>query len=46
MMEKYDGVRVIWNGKALYSRYTNKLIEVPQTSQFPSIPFEGELWYE
>jgi hypothetical protein len=43
-MEKYDGLRVFWDRKALY--YNKKRISVPtdKISLFPDIPFEGELW--
>jgi hypothetical protein len=43
-MEKFDGVRVYWDGKALFARNKKQKIEVPSTVQFPSTPFEGEIW--
>jgi hypothetical protein len=43
MMEKYDGVRVFWDGKYLYVK-NSKVISVPEDCNFPSFPFEGELW--
>ena len=45
MMEKFDGVRVYWDGKRLFSTSSRSLIQVPQDLQFPTTPFEGELWY-
>jgi hypothetical protein len=42
IMEKYDGVRVYWDGQ--YLLWKNSQVEVPKDLQFPSIPFEGELW--
>jgi hypothetical protein len=44
MMEKYDGVRVFWDGK-LRVQGSKKIIEVPNNIVFPMLPFEGELWY-
>jgi hypothetical protein len=46
MMEKFDGVRVYWDGKRLFSTSSRSLIQVPLNLQFPTTPFEGELWYE
>jgi hypothetical protein len=45
MMEKYDGVRVFWDGKRLHTSRGEVSIEVPKECVFPSTPFEGELWY-
>ncbi len=45
MMEKFDGVRVFWDGKRLHSKSSKTIIDVPQQLEFPSFPFEGELWY-
>jgi hypothetical protein len=45
MMEKYDGVRVYWDGKSLYTSYPKQHLQVPNNIAFPTIPFEGELWY-
>jgi hypothetical protein len=46
MMEKYDGVRVMWDGYKLTSVTTPKcVIQLPKDHGFPSVPFEGELWY-
>jgi hypothetical protein len=44
MMEKFDGVRVYWNGKALYSKSLNAVIDIPKAISFGTTPFEGELW--
>ncbi len=46
MMEKYDGVRVFWDGKELTSKY-GKVSTIPQwiKNSLPSIAFEGVLWY-
>ena len=45
-MEKYDGIRVFWNGKELKTS-SGQAIKVPETviGFFPKdIYFEGELW--
>jgi hypothetical protein len=44
IMEKYDGVRVFWNGKRLISKSSGISLEVPKECNFPATPFEGELW--
>jgi hypothetical protein len=44
-MEKFDGVRVFWNGEKLYANTLKMPIDLPQEWKFPDIPFEGELWY-
>jgi hypothetical protein len=44
MMEKYDGLRVYWNGKQLFHKDTRQSLEAPASFGIPSIPFEGELW--
>jgi hypothetical protein len=44
MMEKFDGVRVYWDGKNLHSKHSTSVIIVPPDCKFPNIPFEGELW--
>ncbi|MGE0129488.1 MAG: DNA ligase [Blastocatellales bacterium] len=43
--EKYDGVRGLWDGKALRSRAGN-VIAAPEwfTARLPSRPLDGELW--
>jgi DNA ligase-1 len=45
MTEKYDGVRLYWNGKEFLSRQGKK-IPVPEfiASQFPKTELDGELW--
>ena len=46
MTEKYDGVRLFWNGSSFITRQGKKL-DVPEsiTKQLPSEPLDGELWY-
>jgi hypothetical protein len=44
MMEKYDGVRVYWDGGRLVLKKLQEIISVPPEYAFPSVPFEGELW--
>jgi hypothetical protein len=44
IMDKFDGVRVFWDGKRLHSKSSGVKIEVPRSLQFPATPFEGELW--
>jgi DNA ligase-1 len=45
-MEKLDGVRVFWDGKALYTKDLKKISPPSQfVNKFPTIPFEGELRY-
>ena len=43
--EKYDGMRLYWNGKDFYSRHGNK-VKVPQSikQQMPNFELDGELW--
>ncbi len=43
--EKFDGVRAVWDGNALYTR-TGTLIAAPAwfTKGFPKVPLDGELW--
>ena len=45
MTEKYDGMRLYWNGNQFYSRQGEK-VHVPESiaSKFPSISLDGELW--
>jgi hypothetical protein len=43
-MEKYDGIRVLWNGSKLQTQ-DKKVIQVPSNVTFPPITFEAELWY-
>jgi DNA ligase-1 len=45
MTEKYDGMRLFWDGSAFYSRQGKKM-KVPEviTSQMPKIALDGELW--
>jgi hypothetical protein len=46
MMEKYDGVRVYWDGARLrQANGTKNIIDVSKIrDKLPTIPFEGELW--
>jgi DNA ligase-1 len=46
MTEKFDGVRLYWNGSSFYTRQ-GKRVKVPETvtSQLPDIPLDGELWF-
>ena len=43
--EKYDGVRAVWDGSALYTRQGN-IINAPVwfTQNLPKTPLDGELW--
>ena len=43
--EKYDGVRALWDGKALHTR-AGRLIAAPAwfTKGFPKTALDGELW--
>jgi hypothetical protein len=44
-MEKYDGVRVYWDGSTLYETERMRAITIPSNCEtFPTVPFEGELW--
>jgi DNA ligase-1 len=45
MGEKYDGMRLYWNGTDFYTRQGNK-VKVPEfiSLQMPTIPLDGELW--
>lgn len=43
--EKYDGVRVFWNGSTLQSRSGRVLAASRRfTSRLPNVPLDGELW--
>ena len=46
MSEKYDGVRLYWNGSQFLTRQ-GKVVKVPKeiSSKMPDVPMEGELWY-
>ncbi len=48
MMEKYNGIRVFWNGTSLQTAHSKKPIQVPSSllSQFPNVAFEAEFWYD
>jgi DNA ligase-1 len=45
MSEKFDGMRLFWDGSQFFSRSGNK-INVPDfiTSALPNVPLDGELW--
>ena len=45
MTEKYDGMRLYWNGSQFYSRQ-GELVKVPDsiTKELPPVPLDGELW--
>ena len=47
MTEKYDGIRVYWDGTQCFSRQGTK-IKIPASlkNQLPSIALDGELWYK
>jgi hypothetical protein len=46
MMEKFDGVRVFWDGKGVLFTRNMQTINLPAEilSKLPQYPFEGELW--
>ena len=45
LTEKYDGMRLYWDGSQFYSRIGNK-VNVPEslTKQLPPVALDGELW--
>jgi DNA ligase-1 len=46
MTEKYDGVRLYWNGFAFYTRQ-GKYVQVPRSIRLrmpKNIALDGELW--
>ncbi len=45
MTEKFDGMRLYWNGTEFYTRQGNK-VKVPESikNQFPKTSLDGELW--
>jgi ATP-dependent DNA ligase len=45
MSEKFDGMRLYWNGSQFFTRQGN-LVDVPKslTSQLPRTTLDGELW--
>jgi ATP-dependent DNA ligase len=45
MTEKFDGMRLYWNGSQFFTRQGRK-VKVPEsiTKQLPSVPLDGELW--
>jgi DNA ligase-1 len=44
MTEKYDGMRVYWNGSQFLTRQGN-VIKVPNSVRMPNIHLDGEMWY-
>ena len=46
MSEKYDGMRLYWNGNNFFSRQGN-IIYVPKfiSEKMPKIALDGELWF-
>ena len=46
MTEKYDGLRLYWDGSQFYTRQGEKVFPPKSiTSKLPPIPLDGELWY-
>ena len=46
MTEKYDGIRIYWDGNSFYSRQGEKIFAPKSmTEKLPSVPLDGELWY-
>ena len=45
LTEKYDGMRLYWNGKEFFSRQGRK-VNVPESmiKQMPPVALDGELW--
>ena len=45
MSEKYDGMRLYWDGSQFYSR-SGEIVSVPNSisTGMPSVPLDGELW--
>ena len=45
MTEKFDGVRLFWNGSSFYTRHGRR-IAVPSSisSVMPDVSLDGELW--
>ena len=46
MSEKYDGMRLFWDGNSFFTRQGRK-ITLPEfiTNKMPKIALDGELWY-
>jgi hypothetical protein len=45
MTEKFDGVRLYWNGTRFYTRQGKKLAAAdPIVSLMPAVALDGELW--
>jgi DNA ligase-1 len=45
MTEKYDGIRLFWDGTQFYTRLGN-IVKAPEfiTKQLPKVALDGELW--
>jgi DNA ligase-1 len=45
MTEKYDGMRLYWNGNQFFTRL-GTILKVPEfiTEQMPKVALDGELW--
>ncbi len=49
MQQKFDGIRVFWNGQNTLQTVHKKLISAPSSvlRQLPSqVPFEAQLWLD
>lgn len=46
MTEKYDGMRLYWNGKQFISKSGKTVSTAPESmiKKMPSVPLDGELW--
>ena len=46
MTEKYDGMRLFWNGTKFFTRQ-GKQVNVPEfiSKHLPSVALDGEIWY-
>ena len=47
LTEKYDGMRLYWNGSKFISRQ-GKIVKVPDflSKKLPVVALDGELWYK
>jgi DNA ligase-1 len=43
MSEKYDGMRLFWDGSAFFTRHGKKLT-APDFIKMPNFALDGELW--
>jgi DNA ligase-1 len=45
MTEKFDGMRLYWNGSEFFTRQGKKVnAPISFTSQLPKVQLDGELW--